>query len=66
MTAPVRRAGGEQAFRRIRWEPDPLIQRIVSGWPQALAAPRANALGFTPDAGIDEVVDAFIEDDLEM
>jgi D-erythronate 2-dehydrogenase len=66
MAAAVRRAGGEQAYTRIRWEPDPLIQRIVSGWPQALAAPRAAALGFTADNGIDEVVQAFIEDDLAM
>src|SRR6516162_4027318 len=66
MVAAVRRAGGEQAYTRIRWEPDPLIQRIVSSWPQALAAPRAAALGFTADNGIDEVVQSFIEDDLEM
>jgi nucleoside-diphosphate-sugar epimerase len=66
MAAAVRRAGGEQAYARIRWEPDPLIQRIVSGWPQALAAPRATALGFTADNGIDEVVQSYIEDDLEM
>jgi len=52
MVAAVRRAGGEQAYTRIRWEPDPLIQRIVSGWPQALAARRATALGFTADNGI--------------
>jgi nucleoside-diphosphate-sugar epimerase len=66
MAAAVRRAGGEQAYTRIRWEPDPLIQRIVSGWPQALAAQRAAALGFAADNGMDEVVQAFIEDDLEM
>jgi len=66
IVAAVRRVGGEQAYTRIRWEPDPLIQRIVSGWPQALAAPRAAALGFTADNGIDEVVQSFIEDDLEM
>ena len=65
MAAAVRRAGGEEAYARIRWEPDPLIQRIISGWPAALAAPRAKALGFSADAGIDEVVQAFIEDDLE-
>ena len=41
MAAAVRRTGGDQAYTRIRWEPDPLIQRIVSGWPQALAAHRA-------------------------
>ena len=66
MAAAVRRAGGAEAFARILWEPDPLIQSIVSGWPQALAAPRAAALGFAADTGIDEVVQAFIEDDLEM
>jgi D-erythronate 2-dehydrogenase len=66
MAAAVRRLGGEAAYARIRWEPDPLIQRIVSGWPRALATPRAAALGFAADNGIDEVVHAFIEDDLEM
>jgi nucleoside-diphosphate-sugar epimerase len=66
MAAAVRRAGGAEAYARIRWAPDPLIQRIVSGWPPTLAAPRAEALGFAADTGIDEVVQAFIEDDLEM
>jgi nucleoside-diphosphate-sugar epimerase len=65
MAAAVRRAGGEQAHARIRWQPDPEIQRIISGWPQALAVPRAEALGFAADRGIDEVVQAFIEDDLD-
>jgi len=66
MAAAVRRAAGEEAYARIRWEPDPQIQQIISGWPQALAAPRAINLGFTSDKDIDEVVQAFIEDDLEM
>jgi nucleoside-diphosphate-sugar epimerase len=66
MAAALRRAGGDQAYTRIRWEYDPVIQHIVSGWPQALAAPRAAALGFTADSGIDEVVRAFVEDDLDM
>jgi D-erythronate 2-dehydrogenase len=65
IAAAVRRAGGEQAHARIRWQRDPEIQRIISSWPQALAAPRAEALGFAADGGIDEVIQAFIEDDLE-
>jgi nucleoside-diphosphate-sugar epimerase len=65
MAAAVRRAGGDQAYARIRWEPDPQIQQIISGWPQVLHARRADALGFTADRGIDEVVQAFIEDDLD-
>ena len=66
MAAAVRRAGGDTAYARIHWEPDPQIQQIISGWPQELRAPRAHALGFTADSGIDEAVQAFIEDDLEM
>jgi D-erythronate 2-dehydrogenase len=65
MAAAVRRAAGEAAYARIRWQPDPQIQQIISGWPQALLAARAEALGFAADNGIDEVVQAFIEDDLE-
>jgi D-erythronate 2-dehydrogenase len=65
MAAAVRRAGGEAAYARIRFAPDPAIAAIVSGWPAALAAPRALALGFAADADIDEAVAAFIEDDLD-
>jgi nucleoside-diphosphate-sugar epimerase len=66
MVEAVRRLGGAAAHARIRWQPDPLVQQIVSGWPPALSASRASALGFTADPGIDAVVHAFIEDDLEM
>ena len=64
MAAAMRRAGGEAAYARLRWLPDAQIQAIVSSWPPALATPRAEALGFGRDQGIDEVVQAFIEDDL--
>ena len=66
MAAALRRAGGESAYKRIAWQPDATIQKIISGWPLALATPRAEALGFRPDAGIDEAVQFFIEDDLAM
>jgi nucleoside-diphosphate-sugar epimerase len=64
MAAALRRAGGEVAYARIRWQPDPQIQAIVAGWPRGLLTPRAEALGFGRDSGIDEVIAAFIEDDL--
>ena len=64
MAEAVRRAAGEGAYRLIRWQPDPAIQAIVGSWPQRLASPRADALGFERDAGIDEAVRFFIEDDL--
>ena len=66
MAAAVRRAGGAAAHARIRWQPDPAVQAIVSSWPPSLAAPRAEALGFGRDRDIDEVVQAFIEDHLPL
>jgi len=66
MAAALRRAGGEAAYARLSWRPDPAVQRIISSWPQALATPRADALGFARDSGIDEVVRYFIEDDLPL
>jgi D-erythronate 2-dehydrogenase len=66
MAAALRRAGGEAAYARLRWQPDPQIQAIVSSWPPSLATPHAEALGFGRDSNIDEVVAAFIEDDLPL
>jgi D-erythronate 2-dehydrogenase len=66
MAAALRRAGGESAYKRIAWQPDAAIQKIISGWPLALATPRADSLGFERDSGIDEAVQFFIEDDLAM
>ena len=64
MAEAVKRAAGAAAHGRIRWQPDTQIQAIVGSWPQTLASPRADALGFARDSGIDEVVRFFIEDDL--
>jgi nucleoside-diphosphate-sugar epimerase len=66
MAAALRRAGGDAAYSRLRWRPDAMIQAIVSSWPQGLATPRAEALGFGRDRDIDEVIQAFIEDDLAV
>jgi len=64
MVAALRRTGGEAAVKRIRWEPDPVIQKIVAGWPRGISSKRAEGLGLEADRSIDEVVAAFMEDDL--
>jgi D-erythronate 2-dehydrogenase len=66
MAEALRRAGGDGAYERIAWRPDATIQAIVGSWPRELSAPRAEALGFQPDSGIDEAVQFFIEDDLAL
>jgi nucleoside-diphosphate-sugar epimerase len=64
MIEALRRAAGDQAVARIRWQPDATIQRIVGSWPGAFTSERAVGLGFEPDASMDAIVQAFIEDDL--
>ena len=49
---------------RVRWERDSLIQCIVDGWPASMTSERAARLGLEPDRSIDDVIAAFIEDDL--
>ncbi|HLG85885.1 MAG TPA: D-erythronate dehydrogenase [Alphaproteobacteria bacterium] len=52
------------AMRLIRREPDPVIQRIVAGWPQAFDPKRALSLGFRADSSFDEIIRYHIEDEL--
>jgi nucleoside-diphosphate-sugar epimerase len=66
MAEALRRAGGEAAYARLKWQPDATIQTIVGSWPRMLSAERAQALGFAADSGIDEAVRFFIEDDLPL
>ena len=64
MAESLRRVGGDEAAGRIIWQPDPFIQRIVDQWPGTMHAPRAEGLGLKADANMDEIITAFIEDDL--
>jgi D-erythronate 2-dehydrogenase len=64
MVDSLRRIGGEEASARVIWQPDPFIQQIVDRWPGVADAPRAVDLGLEADGDMDEIVTAFIEDDL--
>lgn len=64
MVAALRAVGGEEAADRIRWEPDPAVQKIVAGWPSAFGWDKARALGFTADPSMEAIVRAFVEDDM--
>lgn len=66
MIEGVRRAGGDEAARRITIRPDAAIQRIVDGWPRGVKAERAQRMGIVPDASIDEIIDTFVADDLPL
>ncbi|ASP33507.1 D-erythronate dehydrogenase [Labrenzia sp. VG12] len=57
------RIAGEAAVKLIRREPDPVIQKIVEGWPRNFDAKRASDLGFQADAGFDEIIRMHLEDE---
>ncbi|MCZ7563855.1 MAG: SDR family oxidoreductase [Burkholderiales bacterium] len=50
------RIAGAQAAARLSFVPDPRITAIVDTWPTRIETPRARALGFTADTGIDAVI----------
>ncbi|GAB4173239.1 MAG: SDR family oxidoreductase [Thalassobaculales bacterium] len=62
--AAVEKLGGAAARARVRFEPDPLIRRIVAGWPQGTSHAKALKLGFSHDEDAEAIVRAFIEDDM--
>jgi len=59
MIEALRVVGGEAAVQRIRFVPDARIRAIVQTWPARFDAARANRLGFTADADIQQVVRAY-------
>jgi nucleoside-diphosphate-sugar epimerase len=62
--ASLRRIAGDKVAARIRHAPDPLVQRIVGGWPNRFDPRRALALGFKAEGSFDEIIHAHIDDEL--
>jgi nucleoside-diphosphate-sugar epimerase len=62
--AALRRIAGAKVASRIRREPDPLVARIVAGWPSRFDPRRALALGFRAEASFDDIIRVHIEDEL--
>jgi len=62
--ASLRRIAGDKVAARIRHAPDPLVQRIVGGWPNRFDPRRALALGFKAEGSFDEIIHTHIDDEL--
>ena len=62
MVAALERVAGAETAKRVRWERDAAIDRIVSSWPGAWDTRRAEALGFRGDPDFDSIIRAYIED----
>ena len=60
----LRAVAGEGAVALIRHEPDPTIERIVSGWARGFEATRARDLGFEAEGDFREIIEVYVEDEL--
>ncbi len=49
----------------ISFDVDPAIQAIVDGWPKTTLSDKAAGLGFPADDNIEDVIAAYIEDELD-
>ena len=58
------RVAGPDVMKLITEAADPAVGAIVAGWPQRFEAARAIDLGFEADGSYDDIIRAYIEDDL--
>ena len=65
MIAALRRVAGNRRLGEITVGPDPAIEAIVATWATETEFARATALGLPREAGLDEIVEAYIEDFLD-
>jgi nucleoside-diphosphate-sugar epimerase len=63
MIEAMAKIAGAQTVKRVAWKPDARIQAIVETWPVRFATPRALALGFRADPGIEAVIRDYIADE---
>jgi nucleoside-diphosphate-sugar epimerase len=61
----LERVAGPEARARVRFVPDPQVQAIVEAWPAAFEAERARLLGFAEQESLEDLVRAFVAEDLE-
>ncbi|NKB48797.1 MAG: NAD-dependent epimerase/dehydratase family protein [Alphaproteobacteria bacterium] len=65
MASALREIAGDKVADRISWEPDAQIQWMVDSWPWFADGVRGRELGFQPDGSIEEVIQNFIDDELD-
>lgn len=66
MMDALQRVAGHRQLGKITIAPDPFIVDICKTWPLDASYERAEALGFPCDSGLDEVVQYFIDDYVDV
>jgi nucleoside-diphosphate-sugar epimerase len=62
MLAELKRVGGQAAVDLVQFKPDPLVEKLVTGWPSFVDSPRATALGMPQDTSFADVLDAYVRE----
>ena len=62
MVAALEKVAGPEVAARVRYAPDPVIERIVKSWPGAWDVSRARALGLVADQDFESMVRAYIDE----
>jgi len=64
MVAAMGRVAGAETVKLVEWKEDPVIMKLVRTWPGDFVTTRAEKMGFVHDANFDDVVKAYIEEEL--
>lgn len=64
MVAAMGRVAGADKVKLVRWKEDETVMKLVRTWPGDFVTERAISMGFVHDASFDEVVQAYIEEEL--
>jgi nucleoside-diphosphate-sugar epimerase len=64
MVAAMGRVAGAETMKLVEWKEDPAILKLVRTWPGDFVTARAEKIGFVHDANFDEVVKAYVEEEL--
>jgi nucleoside-diphosphate-sugar epimerase len=63
MIEALKHVAGAKAAGRVVYRPDARIQAIVKTWPANFRTPRALAMGFKADAGVESIIRDYIADE---
>jgi nucleoside-diphosphate-sugar epimerase len=64
MVAALRKVAGDAVAERVKWQFDPVVDRIVSTWPANFAPRLGPALGMRADTDFESIIRAYIADDI--
>ena len=64
MVAAMGRVAGEAPVKLIQWQEDAAIMKLVRTWPGDFITTRGESMGFVRDTNYDDVVRAYMDDEL--